>query len=95
MKEAQDGAAAIRALDQSAGTFCLLLLDMTLPLVDGLAVLQHAASGDAPPTVLAMSASLDMLAEARAAGARETLAKPFGVAELLERVASCALHTPD
>ena len=93
-KEAKDGAAAMRELDQSADSIDLLVLDLSLPLVDGLEVLAHVRSKAPLLPVIAVSASREDLAEARAAGARETLAKPFDVSELLERVESCRRFSP-
>jgi CheY-like chemotaxis protein len=86
--EAVDGADAIRRLDplQPSPLPQLIILDMSLPEVDGLGVLGHLARLPAAPPVIAMSATAELLAAARAAGARATLSKPFGMGELLDFV---------
>jgi CheY-like chemotaxis protein len=86
--EAVDGADAIRRLDplQPGPLPQLIILDMSLPEVDGLGVLRHLARLAAAPPVIAMSATAELLAAARAAGARATLSKPFGMGELLDFV---------
>ena len=89
VKEAKDGAVALQELADSADALDLLLLDLSLPLVGGLEVLQHVRAQSPGLPVIAMSASREDLGDARAAGARETLAKPFDISELLERVESC------
>lgn len=84
-----DGAAAIRVLDHYRATrgLSLVLLDMVLPEVDGLDVLQHLSVLGRYVPVVTLSASSIGRAEAAAAGARATLAKPFQLDELLDVIA--------
>src|SRR5690348_2152790 len=74
----EDGGAAIVALrghrPPPAG-LCLVLLDMMLPVADGLRVLQELALLGNYVPVVAMSADRDQLVRARAAGAQTTLPK--------------------
>jgi CheY-like chemotaxis protein len=87
--EANDGAEAIRAFtaQQSAGGMCLILLDMILPEVRGIAVLRHLVEhGDSVP-VVAMSVSPAQRAAAMAAGAKAALTKPLNLDDLLAVVA--------
>ena len=91
VQEAEDGAAAIHTLDRAANSICLMVLDMGLPLVDGAQVLQHTRTGNPRLPVIAISADARRLADAKAAGARATLAKPFLVADLLQIIESCQL----
>jgi DNA-binding response OmpR family regulator len=81
-----DGLAAIRTVDSElckVDEASVVLLDMRLPVVDGLGVLHHlAAHGDRVP-VVALSASPKWLALAAGAGAAAVLAKPFAFNELL------------
>jgi CheY-like chemotaxis protein len=87
--EAWHGAQAIEAIDRSqppARGLCLILLDLFLPYVDGLGVLQHLAARRIFVPVVAVSAHPDLLEEAAASGAKDTLAKPFDVDELLATV---------
>ena len=91
VEEARDGAEAIRTLDQHcqrADHLCAVLLDMMLPRVDGVGVLHHLASVGARVPVVAMSASREHLAAARAAGAQMVVPKPFDLDRLLSVVTS-------
>ena len=84
----RDGEAAIRALSPpQSDAFCIVLLDMMLPRVDGLAVLKHLTRYGLQLPVVALSASSEQLRAARSAGARELLAKPFELDHLLAAVA--------
>jgi len=86
--EARDGVEAIDLLDDGAASegFCLMILDMNLPQVDGIGVLRHLAGRGRAIPVIAMSADLISLGRARRHGAREALAKPFDVGRFLETV---------
>jgi len=83
---AADGREAIEALEQrpAPGQFCLMLLDLMMPQVDGILVLRylHHHPGPTPPVVV-VSAYPALLQDALDAGARGVLRKPFGVDELL------------
>ena len=95
--EAQDGAAAIRALDHHglpAQHLCGVLLDMMLPEVDGLGVLRHLASVGASVPVVAMSANRSSLGAAVAAGAKSAVPKPFDIDALMATVMLlCKAHS--
>jgi CheY-like chemotaxis protein len=88
--EARDGAEALRVLEQrrSPARFCAVLLDIMLPRIDGFGVLRRLRERGADVPVVAMSASSTDLAEAEAAGARTTVAKPFDLDRLLGAVTS-------
>jgi CheY-like chemotaxis protein len=95
--EAQNGVEAVRCIEQRRppqGDLSLVLLDMMLPQMDGLGVLQHVSTHRAGLPVVAMSASAQHLAKAEAAGARATLAKPFDLDALLEIVRRSVLIGP-
>jgi two-component system, OmpR family, response regulator len=90
VEEAQDGAEGVRALEEHQPPpdyYCGVLLDMMLPQVSGLEVLQRLRGewGGYVP-VVAMSASNLALEVAREAGAVATLPKPFDVERLLALV---------
>ena len=87
--QARDGAEAIHALDGKPPDtgFSLVLLDMMLPVLDGLGVLNHLATQGAVPPVVGMSASSRQLAAAQSTGAQATIAKPFDLYRLLDVVA--------
>jgi DNA-binding response OmpR family regulator len=89
-----DGAAAIRVLEMRrdpAQHFCVVFLDLMLPRVSGLDVLQWLRVHAQLVPVVAMSASRQHLAQAILAGARVAVAKPFEIDELISLVAS---HCP-
>lgn len=91
---AQDGWRAIQLLDElilPSNVPCVILLDMMLPRVSGLGVLEHLREQGAKLPVVAMSASPMHLAAAQAAGTNATLAKPFDLDDLLKVVAE---HCP-
>ena len=91
--KAQNGLEAVRCIEQHGppvGDLALVLLDMMLPVLDGLGVLQHVSAQRDSLPVVAMSASAQQIAEAEAAGARATLAKPFDLDALLEIVGAVA-----
>ena len=82
----QDGASALHAL--AIETFDLVILDLGLPRMDGLQVLQHlrAAANPVPVLVLtARDATADRIAGLEA-GADDYLVKPFDLAELKARL---------
>ena len=89
-----EGYGAERALDAPSllarlrsGGVCLMLIDVLMPGQDGLSIIRRVvAEGPAVP-IVAVSASTLHLAEAAAAGATSTLAKPFELDEALAVVA--------
>jgi CheY-like chemotaxis protein len=66
----------------------LLLIDVLMPGEDGLTIIQQVVDTRPSVPIVAMSASDGHLAEALAVGADATLAKPFGLDDLLAVVAS-------
>jgi len=91
---AADGGHAIELLRDRRPppeSLCLVILDMMLPVADGVQVLRTLAGLGAHIPVIAMSADAGQLRRASAAGARDTLAKPFDFDQLLQVVArNCA-----
>ncbi|HLH24293.1 MAG TPA: response regulator [Chloroflexota bacterium] len=93
--EARDGAEALRILDSypdPAAAICVILLDMMLPRVGGLQVLQHLAERGRYIPVIAMSASRRHLQQAEAHGAHATLSKPFELDAVLAAVERTCGH---
>lgn len=89
---AENGAEAVDAF--RAQDFDLVLMDMQMPVMDGLTATQeirlHEAlmgAGRTPLVMLTANAMPDHVAAGRAAGADHHLAKPFNAAELLAIVA--------
>ena len=66
----------------------LLLLDLNMPHLDGFQVMEQIRGLDLPPAVLVLTAqsALEVKLRALRSGARDFLAKPFDMAELLARV---------
>jgi CheY-like chemotaxis protein len=94
--EAWDGAEAISILDERHGTAgepTIILLDLLLPNMDGLAVLRHISEHRYPILVVAMSTDRNYLRAAEAVGARATLRKPFHLDQLLGIVERYARQT--
>jgi two-component system, OmpR family, response regulator len=80
------GAAAIAAIDSVAVD--LVVLDLGLPDVSGLAVLQHTRGRANPVPILVLTArdAVEMRVSALDAGADDYMVKPFAFAELVARV---------
>jgi two-component system response regulator MprA len=95
--EAPDGHAALRAVNApSPITPCpdLVLLDVRLPGIDGLQVLQQLAAPRGRVPVVVMSTSPEHLAVAQAAGADAVLPKPFELDRLVSVVEAYCSHAP-
>lgn len=93
--EASDGAnavAVLRARRPPPATLCLVLLDMMLPIIDGVQVLQVLATLGSYVPVVAMSADHVQLLQAVRAGAEATLGKPFDLDRLLDVVERNCSH---
>ena len=86
---ARDGAEALKALGDAS--FDLAIIDLGLPLVDGLSVLRTARERDSrqAPAFLVLSAQTapHVKAQALALGAADYMTKPFDPDELLARTA--------
>jgi len=83
---AQDG---IRALElASSGSYELVVLDLLLPHLDGMSVLQRLMETHPDQRVLVLSALADVETKVRCLefGASDYLSKPFSLAELIARV---------
>jgi DNA-binding response OmpR family regulator len=83
---AQDG---IRALElASSGSYELVVLDLLLPHLDGMSVLQRLMETHPDQRVLVLSALGDVETKVRCLefGASDYLSKPFSLAELIARV---------
>jgi DNA-binding response OmpR family regulator len=83
---ASDGAAGLRRA--RSHRYDLVILDLLLPGLDGLAVLRELACDDPQLPVLILSARSDLRTKLRGfeLGARDYVAKPFSLDELIARV---------
>jgi two-component system response regulator PilR (NtrC family) len=76
------GAAAIAALDDAE--YDLVITDLTMPQVDGMAVLRHATGLSTPPLVIMITAfaTTETAIAAMKLGAYDYLTKPFKIDEI-------------
>jgi two-component system response regulator HydG len=86
VSEAKDGSDACEAVDDEA--FDLVITDLRMGKVDGIAVLRHVRENSPLTDVIVMTAygSIENAVEAMRLGAWDYLQKPFTEAELLMRV---------
>lgn len=81
---AGDGRAALAAIERDAARFSLVITDLHLPGVDGLAVLKaaRAANPSAYVVIVTGFASLDSAIQAVRLGAYDYLTKPFSLGQI-------------
>ena len=82
VSSAFDGADAIERLDE--GSFDLLVLDLMMPRVDGVGVINHLATRDAPkPAIVVMTAAVpDILRRLPRDQVVRVISKPFDLDQL-------------
>ena len=86
--EAENGAEAVAILLQQRTDFSLLLLDIMMPVLDGLSVLKSIRRRGCAVPVLLLTAkdSIEDRVAGLDAGANDYLVKPFAFEELLARI---------
>jgi len=86
---AQDGAEALEILTREGGAFDLLLTDIQMPVMDGIALALSAARDFPRLTILLMTGFADQGERASnlSAIAHDVIAKPFSVADIRTAVA--------
>ena len=86
---AQDGAEALEILTREAGAFDLLLSDIQMPVMDGIALALAAARDFPQLTILLMTGFADQRERASNlnAIAHDVISKPFSVADIRAAVA--------
>jgi DNA-binding response OmpR family regulator len=85
------------ALDLAkSGRYELVILDLLLPGMDGISVLEHLIEHDPRQRVLVLSALSDVDSKVRCLeiGASDYLAKPFALTELMARVRARLRQSP-
>ena len=83
--EAGDGEAALRLAEQLRPD--LVILDIKMPIMDGLAAAERIAGGRiAPVVILTAFSQRDLVERARAAGAMAYLVKPFQKSDLVPAI---------
>jgi CheY-like chemotaxis protein len=86
---AQDGAEALEILTSERGAFDLLLTDIQMPIMDGIALALSAARDFPELTILLMTGFADQRERASnlTAIAHDVITKPFSVADIRTAVA--------
>jgi two-component system cell cycle response regulator CpdR len=81
---AQDGAEALEILSREAGAFDLLLTDIKMPLMDGIALALATARDFPSLTILLMTGFADQRERASGLSAiiHDVITKPFSVADI-------------
>jgi CheY-like chemotaxis protein len=87
---AQDGAEALEILTRESGAFDLLLTDIQMPIMDGIALALSAARDFPHLTILLMTGFADQRERASNlnAIAHDVITKPFSVADIRTAVAN-------
>ena len=85
---AQDGAEALEILTREAGKFDLLLTDIKMPLMDGIALALATARDFPKLTILLMTGFADQRERASGLNAiiHDVITKPFSVADIRNAV---------
>ncbi|MEI8143962.1 MAG: response regulator [Alphaproteobacteria bacterium] len=86
--EARDGAEALEILERQAGAFDLLLTDIRMPLMDGIALALAAAPQFPHLVILLMTGFADQRERAHGLDAliHDVVAKPFSLSEIRSKV---------
>ncbi|MGP9814470.1 response regulator [Rhodopseudomonas sp. NSM] len=86
---AQDGSEALEILIENAGRFDLLLTDIKMPIMDGIALALAAARDFPDLTILLMTGFADQRERASGLDAliHDVITKPFSVADIRNAVA--------
>ena len=86
---AEDGAEALEILSNEQGTFDLLLTDIQMPIMDGIALALTAARDFPDVTILLMTGFADQRERASGLDAivHDVVTKPFSVADIRGAVA--------
>lgn len=84
----EDGGLAAETMDAEAGRFDLLLTDIKMPVMDGIALALHVGAAYPAVTILMMTGFADQRERAHGLDALiyDVIAKPFTLADLLAKV---------
>jgi len=94
--EAEDGAEALAILEQRQGAFDLLLTDIRMPLMDGIALALAAAPQFPNLVILLMTGYADQRERAHGLEAlvHDVVTKPFSLADIRAKVAEALAAGP-
>ena len=86
--EAEDGGLALEICQQQAGAFDLLLSDIKMPVMDGIALALSVGASFPDLTIVLMTGFADQRERAHGLEALvyDVMPKPFSLAQLLEKV---------
>ncbi|MHA6300268.1 response regulator [Devosia sp. CAU 1758] len=84
----EDGGLAAETIDAEAGRFDLLLTDIKMPVMDGIALALHVGAAYPQVIILMMTGFADQRERAHGLDALiyDVIAKPFSLADLLAKV---------
>lgn len=86
MLAVSDGSSAIDLYTQHQATISLVILDITMPDMDGITLIQHLKAINPQVKIIAISGLPTQREPALAAGAMVFLAKPYRLDSLLAQV---------
>ncbi len=94
--EAEDGGIAAEICEEQAGAFDLLLSDIKMPVMDGIALALNVAAAYPDLTILLMTGFADQRERAHGLEALiyDVVPKPFSLQALLEKVADALAGKP-
>src|SRR5262249_55150661 len=96
VQSTEDGEEALQFLDERGDDVSLVLMDVVMPRMDGLATLQQLrrTHRDLPVVMLSGASSTPTIVEAMKSGATDFFAKPIGHADLAAAVQKALSATP-
>jgi two-component system, cell cycle response regulator CpdR len=96
VSEAEDGAEALAILEQTQGAFDLLLTDIRMPLMDGIALALAAAPQFPNLVILLMTGYADQRERAHGLEAlvHDVVTKPFSLADIRAKVTEALAAGP-
>lgn len=94
--EAEDGGLAAEILDREAGRFDLLLSDIKMPVMDGIALSLTVAAQFPALTIVLMTGFADQRERAHGLESLiyDVIAKPFSLADLVQKVDDALAKKP-
>lgn len=87
---ANDGLVALEKLNSPCASYDVLLLDLNMPRMDGLQLIQELSRRkyERMPLIIVLSADKDSISQATILGARHALLKPFDLETVLALVSA-------